>query len=266
METDVATSIPPTWHEVFEVGSYWADISGHLYPHAMLQMMQESAWKHAEALRFGYTDLSEKSLLWVLSRLTADITRLPAWGESVRLETWPTGTHRLFAMREYCLYDENEREVLRANSAWLVLDTEQRRPRKPGPIIESQDIPLNPGNYDEPPAKLDATSADSAHLENTLDTRAHRVRYSDIDVQRHANSAKYLEWTVDSLPDDWLIHFRPRTLSINFLRECEIGDTLSVSGYCGRSDRDARTFQTVHNDRDGKVSCAVLADWQLRES
>lgn len=266
METDMTTSFPPTWHEVFDVGCYWADLSGHLFPHAMLQMMQESAWKHAEALRFGYSDLSRQSLLWVLSRLTADITRLPAWGESVRLETWPTGTRRLFAMREYCLYDENERELLRANSAWLVLDAERRRPQKPGPIIEAQGIPLNPGNYNESPAKLDAVCPESDLSDWRLDTATYRVRYSDIDVQRHVNSAKYLEWMLDTLPDDWLIRYRPRTITINFLRECGIGDTLSISGYLKHNERDTRTHHTARHDGDGKVACSVLADWHPRES
>lgn len=266
MEAQGETARPPTWHEIYQVGSYWSDISGHLYPHAMLQMMHESAWKHAEALSFGYTDLERRSLMWVLSRLTVDITRLPEWGESVRLETWPTGTHKLFGMREYSLFDEHERELLRANSAWLVFDAERRRPQKPGPVVESAGIPLNPGNYDEPPPKLDPSLAGSDFSGDPIEPATHRVRYSDIDVQRHVNKAKYLEWMLDALPDDWLIRYRPRTLSINFLRECEIGDTLGIAGRFGRDGRQVHTYHSACLEGDGKNACVLFAKWQHRES
>lgn len=246
----------PTWHDVYEVSSYWADMTGHAYPHGILEMMQDSAWRHAEALGFGYTDLGQESLLWVLSRLDVDITRMPRWGETVRLETWPTGTHRLFALREYCLYDDDERELLRANSAWLVLDGESRKPRKPGPVVEGRNIPLNPGNYDEAPGKIAPPD------ENTTDRYELRVRYSDIDAQRHVNNARYVEWMLNGLPDDWMDTYWPRRLSVNFLRECVAGDEIAIR--TGRED-DEHQQRTSHSVMGVKQPvCLMNGLWAAR--
>lgn len=307
---------PPTWHDVFEVSSYWADLSGHLYLHGALQMMQDSAWKHAESLGFGYTHLGAASLLWVLSRLDLHITRMPEWGETVRLETWPTGTHRIFAMREYCLYDDDERELLRANSAWLVLDGESRTPRKPQAVMEGNNIVLNPGNYDETPGKVREPQGSEANRappaadgakgaqpaaggdsigETTEDigpTNAHpapgsesatrhytqNVRYSDIDTQNHVNNARYVEWMLNALPDHWIGERRPREMSINFLRECVIGDEIDV--VCEHSDIPAESRHAVYHcpsdepseppatgtNRRKQAAALMSVRWQARKS
>lgn len=247
---------PPTWHDVFEVGSYWADLSGHIYPHALLQAFQDSAWKHAEALGLGYSHLDRDSLLWVLSRLDIHITRLPEWGETMRLETWPTRTHRLFALREFCLYDDDERELLRANSAWLVLDGQARRPVKPQPVVEARNIPVNPGNYDDPPPKVqDVTSEPSG--EYSL-----RVRYSDIDAQGHVNNARYLEWMLNAMADDWLLRYRPREISINFVKECRIGETLKVSYTPSSTEARERTRHAIY--QDGAPVSLLSVAWDSR--
>lgn len=247
---------PPVWHDVYEVSSYWADMTGHAYPHGILEMLQDSAWRHAEALGLGYSHLDRESLLWVLSRLDVHITRMPQWGETVRLETWPTGTHRLFALREFCLYDDDERELLRANSAWLVIDGENRKPRKPGPVVERRRIPTNPGNYDAAPPKVEPpTAANAAGYELT-------ARYSDLDAQRHVNNARYVEWMLNGLPDDWMDTHTPRELSVNFLRECGLADAVRI--VCDHH-ADAGRERTLHSVLlDDSPVCVMTAVWASR--
>ncbi len=67
------------------------------------------------------TDLFKKGLTWVLSRFHIEITRYPKWGETVQINTWPSGRGPLFAVRDYEILDA-EGPLAAATSSWLIVD------------------------------------------------------------------------------------------------------------------------------------------------
>ena len=52
--------------------------------------------------------------------------------------------------------------------------------------------------------------------------------YSDIDFNRHVNTMRYIEMMLDMLPVDMLTQEAPVRLDIHFLKECRVGQTLTV--------------------------------------
>ncbi|MFW6235037.1 MAG: acyl-[acyl-carrier-protein] thioesterase [Spirochaetota bacterium] len=244
-----------TWYETFEVGSYWADMSGVASPFALLQMMQDVAWKHAQALRFGYSDLGARNQFWVLSRLSMHVNRYPQWGETVRLESWTSGTSRLFALRDFRLYDDDEKELMKSVTAWLVVDQETRRPIRPERIVSELSSPSMPSQFQNAPEKL-APVEWEAERPLQYDTR---IRYSDIDPQGHANNTRYVSLMLDGLDAEWHRTHWLRRLTVNFVKECTAEDSVRV---VGRIDND--TQQSVHSVtriEDGSVAAALSADW-----
>ncbi len=250
----VSDSPRPVRQDVLEVRAHEADINHELAPPGLFRFLQEAAWKHAEELGFGYSHLGRQALLWVLARITMEVTRFPRWGEAVRVETWPVGTHRLLALRDFRVYDEEERELTRATSGWLVLDATTRKPRKPETVMNSENTPLSPGIFDDPPRKISlpeeltrpsggkraepdsaggsafaAECAKPAALPHEPSNEERLVRYSDLDTQRHVNNAKYLEWIWDTLPWDQHVKQRAVVLDANFLRETNYGDRVTVA-------------------------------------
>lgn len=244
-----------SWYETFEVGSYWADIDGVASPYALLQMMQDVAWKHADALRFGYTDLGIRNQFWVLSRLSMHVNRYPRWGETVRLESWTSGTSRLFALRDFRLYDDDEKELMKSVTAWLIVDQETRRPLRPEQIISELSIPSLPSQFQHAPEKIAPPdlNAKRAFQYETC------VRYSDIDAQGHANNTRYVSWMLDGLDVEWHRTHRLRRLSVNFLKECTAEDLVRVDGSI-----DGETGQSLHSVsriEDGDIAAVLSANW-----
>ena len=94
---------PPTHRETFRVRCRETDRNGLLKLSSWFDFLQEAAANHAAQLGVGLEALSERGLLWVLSRLHLSIRRYPAIGESVTVETWPNGFRRLFAHRQFRL-------------------------------------------------------------------------------------------------------------------------------------------------------------------
>jgi Acyl-ACP thioesterase len=199
------------------------DMNKKLRLTVFLQKAQEAAEAHATLYGCGYNQLIQKDIVWVLSRIHLKIARFPQWLEPVRLDTWHKRVERIFALRDFLLYaDEhgqevwtgeealaqNLRPVVRATSAWLLMDTRSRRMQRVEhflPDLIDVDIPQDA--IESLPDKLVAP-------EHLSCSHVHTVRFSDIDPNHHVNNTKYVEWALDCLPLE--------VLAQNQLRECQI--------------------------------------------
>jgi len=82
---------------------YDTGFDGRVYIHSLLNYIQDISAVHAEILKFGRDDL------------LAEFYRLPSWGETITLKTWPRGTEGLFALRDIEITD-GEGKIIAAAS------------------------------------------------------------------------------------------------------------------------------------------------------
>lgn len=207
----------PVWREQFAVRSFDIGLNWKMRISSVCSYFQEVAGRHATHLDVGYKFVQESGMVWVLSRLFISIRRLPEWGQEFILETWPMGTERVFFRREYSMHDGSH-DFLKATSYWLLLDLKSRRPR----IIPLNEdvIRANAGNYSMPmPAEEFPAVASSA-------AEVHRVRYSDLDQNRHVNNARYVEWIFDQLDQQVLETTTPSFFAIEYKQEVKAGDSV----------------------------------------
>src|SRR5512140_284634 len=113
--------------ESFAVRSYEVDAFNELAVPALWGYLQESAGISAERLGFGVSRCLDAGFTWVLARQRLELTRAARFGESVEIETWPNGTERLAAYREFVVRCGGE-EIAKATSTWFLLDLRTRRP------------------------------------------------------------------------------------------------------------------------------------------
>ncbi len=211
----------PSWRCQYEVRYGEANRHGLLKLRALADYFQEAAADHAENLGVGYSTLSEAKMLWVLSRMGIEILRLPEVNETVTLETWPRrGTSPLFAMREFTLCGAGGELLVRATSAWLLLDAESFRPRRistlPGDLPQNTDRPYLYQMLDEV-RDFEAAPAFSE-----------RIRESKIDVNQHLNNAEYFTWLEDCAAEAGYRAGDLRRIFINFVGEVKCYDTVEI--------------------------------------
>ena len=184
-------------------------------------IFQELAWEHAAELDYGYHNLREKNMHWVLSKMVFKVKRFPRWNEEIALRTWPSDVKKLFFIRDF-EYRDTERHVCVAGStSWLVVNG-NGRPQIPSHVRD--DIPLY---TDEQCACLDTGFPEDADDYKVCFDK--KVRQSDIDVHHHTNNVRYFEWAVDCLAENGVSETAIRKVEMNFLHECKLGDTLRVS-------------------------------------
>lgn len=205
----------PVWEETFQVRSFDIGLNRTMRISSLCSYFQEVAGKHATHLDVGYKFVQQSGMVWLLSRLYMNIHQLPAWNDTFLVETWPLGNERIFYRRDYRLSVGQETRVT-ATSYWILLNLATRRPT----IIplNEQVINHNAGRFsmEMPAAGFPAVG--------TAKTEERRVKFSDLDQNRHVNNARYVEWIFDLLDPELLERRSPSFFAIEYKQEVKAGD------------------------------------------
>lgn len=236
------------WTESFRVKAFEVDTDGYGLISVIANYMQEAAGSHAERLGLSMQSLLDQNMGWILNRFSARIIRYPKAGEKIRIETWPMGADRLFAYRDFELFDDTGSLLLAARTAWLILDIEKRRP------ISTPENVKALGSKNSRFADIEVQPRFPKMEKEPHNRLAFRVRRSDLDINRHVNNVKYLEWILESLGEGEHTK-RPSGFDIQFRSESTYGDVNYVETYL---ISDSESFHRVLREGDNKELCIAV--------
>lgn len=177
---------------------------------SLLFYAQEVAGKHSALLGADYDTLAQKKLFWAVTRHKVQITRLPALGETITVETWPMPTTRVAFPRAMAAYDAQGNELFRSISIWVLMDLENRAMVLPG------QSGVDVGGL------LTGTELSAPHsiVPKALCNSTQRtVTYSCLDRNGHMNNTRYLDWVADLLPSVFHKDHTPKELLICYASE-----------------------------------------------
>ena len=239
------------WTDEVRIPSYHVTPHGTASVLALADYFQEAAGHHADALGVSMQDLLAENRAWVLAHFRMQIDRLPDWNEEITIETWPSGLERLFATREVIFRGGDGEALAQGTSAWLVIDTERRRPVRPPSALYDIETP-------DRPAPLD-TKLDDLPAPDRIDCeRDFTVRYHDLDLNRHVNNVRYLEWALETLPPTVLDERRCTGLALQFEAEATLGDPIFATAQVEESGAGLNIrHRLAHADTDRTLACAA---------
>ena len=174
---------------------------------------------HANERGFGIQRLNKENHTWVLSRLAMELNNRPKCDETLRIRTWIENVMRSFTLRNF-QFETGEGEVIGyARSIWAMIDTATRHPvsligQGIEEYIHQKDCPI------EKPGKIiiPEQSAQSSFV----------VAYSDLDINKHLNSAKYVEHIIDTLPIEVMERESPFRFEIEYIEECHYEERIDT--------------------------------------
>lgn len=206
----------------FNIPCYDTDMAQKLKPVAFMNYAQEMANGHASVLGFGYDDMIRTRTAWVLSRIHIKFLRHPEWRETVNLRTWHKGPEGLFYLRDFKMTDGNDGNVLAlATTSWLVVNIDTRR------LV--REAILDEGSV----CKEDAISPSCGKIRIPDNCPAefaavHKVSYSDVDMNGHANNAMYIQWSMDVIDGSVTLKKPLKELKVNFNHEILAGESVAL--------------------------------------
>ncbi|MBR3846305.1 MAG: acyl-ACP thioesterase [Alistipes sp.] len=199
------------------------DFTSRLKAPNLIMAALNAAGRDAHNKGFDYVDMEADNHTWVLGRMAIEVKDRPKQYSDYQIETWISGYNRILSTRNFRMYDEQGQEFAVMTSQWAMLDMTTR---------SSVDLTQTTGKVHDiyivpdpepcaPACRLRPLSDGERHN--------HRVRYSDIDFNRHMNTIRYIEMIFDRLPIEAISENRPFRLDLHFLNEAVLGEMLTIT-------------------------------------
>lgn len=215
----------------------------------------ETATYHAESLGIGYSTLIKENQAWVLARLAIEMTSYPGIYDKYTVETWIESYNKHFSARNFCFSNPNGEIYGYARSIWSVIDIQSRTSvdlttfrHMENSVALDKDCPIAPQSKIKPV--------------NGKDPFIYPVRYSDIDINRHVNSVKYIEHMLDNFPMDIYDNNFIHRFEINYVYEARYGDLLK----CFREQLSDNGYaMEIQNDQGETVCRGRIEFWNRNQ-
>ncbi|MCL2578022.1 MAG: thioesterase [Defluviitaleaceae bacterium] len=204
-----------------KISYYDLDLMGRVKLSAFLKMVHIAADINANDLGIGFKELSALNMTFVLQRFAIASMRMPVYGETVKIHTWPDSVARGTFTRKGDMYDESGKKIMEWASLWILFDIAERKILKPStlpvelPVFEEHGVSITP-------EKIILPTVDGAEFSRYT----HTVRYADVDTNKHMNNSIYGDLIGNAISSqNW------REIQINYLAETRQDEEIDVIAY-----------------------------------
>ena len=204
----------------------------------LANLFQLTASEHATKGGLGFSDLQQFDQSWVMNRIRIEIEELPSWSDFIEVITWIEILKGAKSIRDFTI-EKQGKKIVGASSLWAVFNTKTRRPD----ILQ-----IDSSHIDRFP-NLKPTEDDNSKLSLdfiTIETKIYQVKFSDLDIVKHANNIKYLEWCLDFIDPKIILENRVKAIDMNFLKELSLNDTIEIQKL---EEENFIHFKILHNEQ-----------------
>jgi acyl-ACP thioesterase len=233
----------------FLVRSYETNADGVSSLYTINNYLQEIAGYHAQQLDFDIQDLLEHKQTWVLQRLVIAMEKYPQWRNQIEVQTWPSGSDGLRAYRDFKILDGQNHVLGTALSYWMIIDISSRRPmRLPDTLIS------HPAIHENHVMEV-ARERIKISLDHCSEIDRYTVQPSDIDVNKHLNTAVYTRVIENALFKEWGYRSGDlNSLDIAYHREMHQGDEMIINAY----QNDQYVHVAISTNRNTVAAQAII--------
>lgn len=186
---------------------------------SLFRMMQDVATEHAEEGGIGQSVTSKNGAFWVVTRYSVNVIKMPKYMDTIRVCTYPGKDMKFIYPRYFRIEDLNGNVLIKASSTWVVLHSDTHKIHL-NPF-DGKTLPEECYNDEEDlPKKVTPTNME------LIDKR--KVRYSDVDLNKHLNNTKYIEYVQDIHDMSFYENNKIKHIVINYNKEARYDDAISM--------------------------------------
>lgn len=236
----------------FLVEPFHCDFSNHIFMGHLGNHMLNAADFHSNERGYGMDYLNSVHKTWVLSRFVIEMNEMPKAYDMITIDTWVDDVMKFFTNRNYAVRGKNGRVYGYGRSIWAMIDTDTRLPvdimqERDGLITsyieKGKECPIKPFQR----VKLSKGAACRRIVE---------TQYSDVDVNGHINSVKYIEHILNLWSVDWYRTYRLQRIDIAYVAESHYGDRLHlVVDEAGENEYNVQMLKSNDDSTEMKEVC-----------
>ena len=222
---------------------FHCDFSRRLFIGRLGNILLNAADFHSNERGYGMTTLHPLHKTWVLSRLAIELEEMPTAYQKFYVETWVEGVMKYFTNRNFAVIGEDGQVFGYGRSVWAMIDTDTRQPIDIQTVndgIVTQYVEVGKTCPIGKPSRVKMT--DAAQRVRTISTC-----YSDVDMNGHINSVKYIEHVMNLWNMDFHRSHQLKRIDVAYVAEAYGGDELAfyveqtgVEEYCVRITKYAK--------------------------
>ena len=240
-----------------EIGNYpfvaepfHVDFTGRLTMGVLGNHLLNCAGFHASERGFGIAEINENHYTWVLSRLAIELEDMPRQYEDFSINTWIENVYRLFTDRNFELVNKDGKTIGYARSVWAMISMETRKP--------ADLISLHGNNLGQYVSDRECPIDKPGRIKVSVDApvEEYQTRYSDIDINGHVNSIKYIEHILDLFPMDTFKEKQVKRFEMAYVAESYYGDVLSF--YLEEKNENEYDVEIKKNNQEVVVRSKVI--------
>ncbi|MFC2947988.1 acyl-[acyl-carrier-protein] thioesterase [Virgibacillus sediminis] len=218
----------------------------------LFSYFQEIASLSAASLGVGIDDLEKDyGVAWILMRIKVEVARIPELNEDITIETWAHEPGKLEFKRDFFVRDQQGTPIIRAVSAWVLMDLVERK------LKRSSHIPFEyPSGREE--TAIDYELKKLKRVESMKTVYQKVIGYSDIDFNGHLNNSRYVDFILDCLPIiDHQTH-EIAAIEVNFNHEALPGETIKLKKGISNKHTNIITTEGINENTQKTVFRAQL--------
>ncbi|QSZ41770.1 acyl-ACP thioesterase [Sulfurimonas aquatica] len=238
----------------FELRYFEMDKSGCASSITMLTLLQETAADHCASIGHDLFSLMSQNLGWVLLSGIMKMDRYPKYKEKIVIRTWLSKYQSIRGIRENVIYDADYNVIGRAKGLWLFFDIEKRRPTKIlNDFKEQWSFCEEVSIEHDISSKIDAIS--SANY-----MKKFKVNIYDTDTNKHVNNIRYLQWLVESVPEEITDNYYLHSIDGRFLKEAEYGDV--IVSLTNKGEDENSFVHAIHVEGEERTCATAKTVWK----
>lgn len=218
----------------------------------LINSILDAAGKHAETNHFGIEDLMQDGKTWILNRILFEFLTEQPKSRNLQIETWVDNIGDVFTNRRFSVFDENKNLFASACTNWAMIDIKSRRFLPLKKHLDMNFIVSGKEKFTCEPEKIPEIKTN----QNII--RTVEALYSDIDINKHVTSTRYIQLIFDAFSLEHHQHNNIKKFEINFLSEVLYGDSIVVKMEIVTENK---FIIELIKSSDSKVACRSRILW-----
>jgi medium-chain acyl-[acyl-carrier-protein] hydrolase len=244
------------------VYSTWAKIKynqvnpvGRMRNISLIQLLEEAAIEHCAAIGKDVFTLQNEGFGWVLLAGSLQIGSYPRYNEKVKTDTWISKWSSYRGIREFRMTGEEGQLFAKGTTQWTYADLRKKRP---SPVAQEflERWPVRDERVSTRPFLKRSLDLPSSSQKEVFTARRH-----DIDSNNHVHNGRYLQWVIETIPEDYYEGKLLTFLEGKFMHSARLNNLIEVhAGYKKKNE----LIHNVIRQSDGAILATGRSQWRER--
>lgn len=188
---------------------------------SLLGFLENNAGIHSNLVNNGMNDKTT----WVLLAWKVRIIKRPKYSEYIKVQTWSRCMEKIYAYRDYKVYDKENNLIAIASSKWAYLDLENGKILKLSTELEEMYETENICAFEN---LEEAEFQKLKEPDNYKSNIEFKITRNMIDTNHHLHNIYYLDIAKEAIPEECFLKKEFDDIEIMYKKEIKCGDTVKA--------------------------------------